>query len=52
MEFRPGVPGIITIHPSFLLRMPDPAVKAQEYKRFVHDLQLIARLVPAAKRAA
>jgi uracil-DNA glycosylase len=52
MEFRPGLPGIVTIHPSFLLRMPDPEIKAQEYKRFVRDLRLIARHVPAAKLAA
>jgi DNA polymerase len=52
IEFRPGLSGIVTIHPSFLLRMPDPVVKAQEYKRFVQDLRLIARHVPAAKRAA
>jgi DNA polymerase len=52
MEFRPDLPGLVTIHPSFLLRMPDPDIKAQEYRRFVQDLRLIARHVPAAKAAA
>jgi len=52
IELREGLPGLITIHPSFLLRMPDPEVKAQEYRRFVEDLRLIAQHVPAAKRAA
>jgi hypothetical protein len=32
--------------------MPDPEIKAQEYRRFVQDLRLIAKHVPAAKRAA
>jgi DNA polymerase len=52
IELRDGLPGLVTIHPSFLLRMPDPDVKAQEYRRFVEDLRLIAQHVPAAKRAA
>jgi DNA polymerase len=52
MEFGPDVPGLVTIHPSFLLRMPDPEAKALEYRRFVQDLRLIAKHVPAAKMAA
>jgi uracil-DNA glycosylase len=32
---------VVTIHPSFLLRMPDPDVKAREYERFVEDLRLV-----------
>src|SRR5688500_17835368 len=34
VEFRDGLPGLVTIHPSFLLRMPDPDMKEQEYRRF------------------
>ena len=52
MDLRDGVPGLVTIHPSFLLRMPDPEVKAQEYRRFVQDLRLIAKHVPMTKLAA
>ena len=52
IELREGLPGLVTIHPSFLLRMPDPDVKAQEYRRFVDDLRLIAKHAPAAKSAA
>ncbi|WP_119299792.1 UdgX family uracil-DNA binding protein [Dongia deserti] len=52
IQFQNGLPGLVTIHPSFLLRMPDPEIKAQEYSRFVEDLRLIAQHVPAAKRAA
>jgi uracil-DNA glycosylase len=52
MDLRDGLPGLVTIHPSFLLRVPDPDVKAQEYRRFVRDLRLIAKHVPVAKLAA
>ena len=52
IDLRDGLPGLVTIHPSFLLRMPDPEVKAQEYRRFVQDLRLIAKHVPVAKVAA
>jgi uracil-DNA glycosylase family protein len=52
MDLRDGLPGLVTIHPTFLLRMPDPDVKAQEYRRFVQDLGLIAKHVPVARLAA
>jgi len=52
IEFRDGLPGLVTIHPSFLLRIPDPKVKAQEYRRFVQDLRLIAKHVPVATLSA
>jgi DNA polymerase len=52
MELREGLPGLVTIHPSFLLRMPDPELKAQEFRRFVQDLRMIAKHVAAAKLAA
>jgi DNA polymerase len=31
----------ITVHPSFLLRVPDPAAKAREYEAFVRDLKAV-----------
>lgn len=31
---------ILTVHPSYLLRLPDPAMKAAEYEKFVADLKL------------
>ena len=37
----------ITVHPSFLLRLPDEAAKAEEYARFVEDLRTAAARVPA-----
>ena len=38
-----GATLIVTIHPSFLLRMPDRAAAQVEYGRFVDDLKLAAR---------
>jgi probable DNA metabolism protein len=34
-----------TVHPSFLLRLPDPAAKAREYSAFLADLRLAATLL-------
>jgi DNA polymerase len=31
--------GVVTYHPSFLLRLPDPEAKAQAYAAFVQDLK-------------
>jgi uracil-DNA glycosylase len=35
---------IVTIHPSYLLRIPDPDAKAREYRNFVADLRTCAEL--------
>ena len=37
----------VTVHPSFLLRIPDEAAKAREYQAFVRDLEAIKALVAA-----
>jgi DNA polymerase len=45
-----GHPFYPTVHPSYLLRIPDPAGKAREYDRFVEDLgqaAATARALPA-----
>jgi uracil-DNA glycosylase len=39
---------LVTIHPSWLPRMPDPAMKARERERFVDDLKLAAGLAKVA----
>jgi uracil-DNA glycosylase family protein len=39
------ITAMVTVHPSYLLRMPDPAVKARERDRFVADLRAASRLV-------
>ncbi|PZQ65297.1 MAG: uracil-DNA glycosylase [Phenylobacterium zucineum] len=42
--------GVVTYHPSFLLRLPDEAAKARAYAEFVDDLRLAWSLVE--RRAA
>jgi DNA polymerase len=36
--------GYITVHPSYLLRLPDEDAKAREYQAFVNDLKAIKQL--------
>lgn len=44
-----GAEGWVTVHPSYLLRIPDEARKAEERARFVEDLRVIgARLAALA----
>lgn len=42
-----GAQGWVTVHPSYLLRVPDEARKAQERARFVEELRLIGEQVRA-----
>jgi uracil-DNA glycosylase len=37
--------GFITVHPSFLLRLPDERTKATEYAKFVADLRMVRTMV-------
>jgi DNA polymerase len=36
---------LLTVHPAFLLRLPEEAAKASEYRRFVADLRTAADFV-------
>lgn len=40
-------PGFITVHPSYLLRIPDAEAKAQAYRDFVADLKEVRKLAKA-----
>jgi DNA polymerase len=40
-EWSPAT--FVTVHPSSILRHPDPAERETEYERFVQDLTLVAR---------
>jgi uracil-DNA glycosylase len=42
----------VTVHPSYLLRLPDEAAKRQEFARFVDDLKIAEKLLEKAARAA
>jgi DNA polymerase len=37
--------GLVTVHPSYLLRLPDPDSKVREYERFVSDLKIAAAVL-------
>jgi len=39
-----GAQGVVTYHPSFLLRLPDEAARARAYADFVSDLRLAGQL--------
>jgi uracil-DNA glycosylase len=39
MEIAGGANALITVHPSYLLRIPEPDRKEEEYRRFVEDLR-------------
>ena len=52
MTLREGVEGFITVHPSFLVRLPDEQSQAREFARFVEDLRLVAQHLPEIRRAA
>jgi DNA polymerase len=52
MPLPNGGTAFVTVHPSFLLRMPDPEVRRREYARFVDDLRQIAEQMTGRRRAA
>ncbi|WP_314949815.1 UdgX family uracil-DNA binding protein [Bradyrhizobium cosmicum] len=52
IDLPDGRKALVTVHPSYLLRLPDPEAKALEYRRFVEDLKIAAGLQKKAARAA
>jgi len=47
-----GTRALVTVHPSYLLRLPDADARAREYQRFVQDLKIAAELLRKAAHAA
>jgi DNA polymerase len=45
-----GTQLVATVHPSYLLRLPDEDAKAREIERFIADLRRIGERVPAMRR--
>jgi uracil-DNA glycosylase len=45
VEMPDGQMAFVTVHPSFLLRIPDGDAKAREYRAFVQDLKKVSELV-------
>ena len=52
IDLPDGRKALVTVHPSYLLRLPDPEAKDLEYQRFVEDLKIAATLQKKAARAA
>jgi DNA polymerase len=51
IELEHGIQALVTVHPSYLLRLPDADAKAREYERFVADLRIAAVLLNKAHAA-
>ena len=47
-----GQTAFVTVHPSYLLRIPDAESKAREYRAFVRDLAAIRQLIEAQRPPA
>jgi uracil-DNA glycosylase family protein len=52
IDLADGIKALVTVHPSYLLRLPDAEAKAREYARFVEDLKIAAHLLRKSARAA
>jgi len=52
IELPEGPKALVTVHPSYLLRLPDEEAKEREYLRFVDDLKLAADFLRKAAHAA
>jgi uracil-DNA glycosylase len=42
IDMADGRKALVTVHPSYLLRLPDQDARAREYERFVDDLKIAA----------
>jgi uracil-DNA glycosylase family protein len=49
IPMREAVDGLVTVHPSYILRLRD-AAKEEAYRQFVADLRLAAKLVPEIRK--
>ncbi|HTW68720.1 MAG TPA: UdgX family uracil-DNA binding protein [Acetobacteraceae bacterium] len=45
IRLEDGQTAFVTVHPSFLLRVPDEDAKAREYRAFVRDLEAVRKLL-------
>jgi uracil-DNA glycosylase len=52
IDLDDGIKALVTVHPSYLLRLPDADARALEYQRFVDDLRIAAELLNKSARAA
>ncbi|ANW00627.1 UdgX family uracil-DNA binding protein [Bradyrhizobium icense] len=52
IDLADGTRALVTVHPSYLLRLPDADAKAREYRRFVQDLKIAAGVLRKSAHAA
>jgi DNA polymerase len=52
IDLDDGIKALVTVHPSYLLRLPDAEAKAREYARFVDDLKIAAAFLRKSARMA
>jgi DNA polymerase len=52
IDLDDGFKVLVTVHPSYLLRLPDADARAREYQRFVDDLKIAAAHLRKSARAA
>jgi uracil-DNA glycosylase len=52
IDLDDGIRALVTVHPSYLLRLPDADAKAREYRRFVQDLKIAADVLRKSAHAA
>src|SRR5437773_10067165 len=52
IELNDGTRALVTVHPSYLLRLPDADDKAREYRHFVEDLKIVAGVLRKSAHAA
>ncbi|MCA6117672.1 UdgX family uracil-DNA binding protein [Bradyrhizobium sp. WSM 1738] len=52
IDLDDGTRAMVTVHPSYLLRLPDADAKAREYRRFVQDLKIAAAVLRKSAHAA
>jgi len=52
IDLDDGAQALVTVHPSYLLRLPDQEARAREYQRFVEDLKIASSRLRKIARAA
>jgi uracil-DNA glycosylase family protein len=51
IDLAEGMQALVTVHPSYLLRLPNEDARAREYARFVEDLRIAAAVLKQAHAA-
>jgi DNA polymerase len=52
IDLDDGTRALVTVHPSYLLRLPDAEARAREYRHFVQDLKIAAEVLRKSAHAA